>query len=103
MAFLLNRKIAPLASAKSIAVRPFENLSEDKANAFFADGVHDDLLTSLTNIRDLQVTSRTSVMEYRNTTKKIPQIARELGVAWVLTSCTKVAFIAARKSFRVSL
>ena len=70
---------------KSIAVLPFENLSDDKDNtAFFSDGMHEDILTTLANIPDLRVTSRTSVMEYRNTTKKIPQIARELNVAYIL-------------------
>lgn len=71
-------------TAKSIAVLPFTNLSDDKENAFFADGVHDDILTTLANIRELGVISRTSVMEYRGTTKKIQQIAQELGVAYVL-------------------
>lgn len=76
---------APVVNDKSIAVLPFENLSEDKdANAFFADGVHEDLLTNLAFIRDLHVVSRTSVMQYRNTTKPISEIARELKVAYVL-------------------
>ncbi|MSU48624.1 MAG: hypothetical protein EXS37_05930 [Opitutus sp.] len=73
-----------LAAAKSIAVLPFENRSAEKENEFFTDGVHDNILTSLTNIGQLQVVSRTSVMEYRGTKKKIPQIARELNVAYVL-------------------
>ena len=74
-----------LANDKSIAVLPFDNLSEDKdASAFFADGMHEDILTNLANIPELRVVSRTSVMEYRKTTKKIPQIARELGVAYIL-------------------
>ena len=76
---------APVVSDKSIAVLPFANMSEDKdANAFFADGIHEDILTNLANIAELRVVSRTSVMEYRGTTKKIPQIARELGVAYIL-------------------
>ena len=75
---------ASVATAKSIAVLPFENRSADKDNAYFTDGVHEDILTSLGNIRELRVISRTSVMEYRNTTKKIPQIAKELGVAFIL-------------------
>ena len=74
-----------LANDKSIAVLPLDNLSEDKdASAFFADGMHEDILTNLANIPELRVVSRTSVMEYRKTTKKIPQIARELGVAYIL-------------------
>ncbi len=74
----------PVISDKSIAVIPFENRSDEKANAYFTDGIHDDILTSLANLRELRVISRTSVMEYRGTTKKVPQIARELGVAFIL-------------------
>ena len=70
---------------KSIAVLPFENRSADEEDvAFFADGIHDDLLTALFKIRDLKVISRTSMIGYRNTTKKISEIAGELGVATVL-------------------
>jgi TolB-like protein/cytochrome c-type biogenesis protein CcmH/NrfG len=69
---------------KSIAVLPFTNMSEDKDNAFFADGVHEDVLTNLALIRDLRVVSRTSVMPYRTTTKSIRQIAQELGVTYIL-------------------
>ena len=69
---------------KSIAVLPFTNMSDDKENAFFTDGVHEDVLTQLALIGDLKVTSRTSVMEYRNTAKKIRQIGVELGVATLL-------------------
>ena len=72
------------ASAKSIAVLPFENRSDDKANAFFTDGIHEDILTNLAHISELRVVSRTSVAEYRSTTKKIRQIGAELGVAWIL-------------------
>jgi TolB-like protein/cytochrome c-type biogenesis protein CcmH/NrfG len=70
--------------AKSVAVLPFENMSQDKDNAFFSDGVHEDILTNLSFIKDLHVVSRTSVMQYRGTTKSIKQIGRELGVAYVL-------------------
>lgn len=65
---------------RSIAVLPFTNMSDDKDTGYFADGVHDDLLTQLSFIGELQVVSRTSVMEYRDTKKKVPQIASELGV-----------------------
>ncbi|MBI2813204.1 MAG: TIR domain-containing protein [Opitutae bacterium] len=75
---------APQASDKSIAVLPFENRSEDKSNAYFADGIHEDILTNLAHIAELRVVSRTSVMEYRGTTKKVRQIGQELGVAWLL-------------------
>jgi TolB-like protein/Tfp pilus assembly protein PilF len=85
---------APAAKVadKSIAVLPFANMSEDKeATAFFADGVHEDILTSLVGIRDLRVVSRTSVMDYRGTTKKIPEIGRELQVAYVLEGSVRRA------------
>jgi hypothetical protein len=64
----------------AIAVLPFANRSLKEEDLFFTDGIHDDLLTQLAKIRDLKVISRTSVMEYRDTTKKIPEIATELGV-----------------------
>src|SRR6266404_7115680 len=81
--------ILPRASArrldKSIAVLPFENFSDDKENAFFADGIQDDILTTLAKIRDLKVISRTSVMPYRGVAKaNLPQIAQALGVVNVL-------------------
>ncbi len=70
---------------KSIAVLPLENLSDDKENAFFADGLQDDILTSLAKIRDLKVISRTSVMGYRgNATPHLPAIGQALRVANVL-------------------
>ncbi|HEY5553032.1 MAG TPA: TIR domain-containing protein, partial [Opitutaceae bacterium] len=70
---------------RSIAVLPFTNMSEDAAaSSFFADGVHEDLLTNLAFIGDLRVVSRTSVMQYRNTEKSVRQIAAELGVGSLL-------------------
>jgi TolB-like protein len=69
---------------KSIAVLPLENLSEDPKNAFFADGIQGDVLTSLTKISDLKVISRTSVMQYRVASRNLREIARALGVAHVL-------------------
>lgn len=81
----------PQVDAKSIAVLPFSNMSEDKDSGFFADGMHEDILTNLGVIRELHVTSRTSVMEYRGTTKKIRQIAQELGVAYVLEGSVRRA------------
>ncbi len=66
---------------KSIAVLPFENLSDDKQNAYFADGVQDEILTDLAKVADLKVISRMSVMQYRNAPKRNPrEIAAELGV-----------------------
>src|SRR5438105_7088124 len=70
---------------KSIAVLPFENLSDDKQNAYFADGVQDEILASLAKVADLKVISRTSVMQYRNSAQRnLREISRALGVAHVL-------------------
>src|SRR5438128_487062 len=69
---------------KSIAVLPFENRSEDKANAYFADGIQDEILTRLSKIADLKVISRTSTQHYKSAPENLPQIARQLGVAHVL-------------------
>ena len=71
--------------SKSIAVLPFENLSADPENAFFADGVQDEILNDLAKIADLKVISRTSVMQYKSGGKRnLRQIANELGVAHVV-------------------
>jgi adenylate cyclase len=70
--------------SKSIAVLPFLNLSDEKENAFFTDGVHEDILTNLALISELRVVSRTTVMRYRTTTKPARDIASELGVAYLL-------------------
>ena len=69
---------------KSIAVLPFANRSNQDDDLFFTDGIHDDLLTQLSKIHDLKVISRTSVMEYRGTTKNMRQIGDELEVANIL-------------------
>jgi TolB-like protein/Tfp pilus assembly protein PilF len=69
---------------RSIAVLPFDNRSNREEDQFFTDGIHDDLLTTIAKIGSMTVISRTSVMEYRDTIKKIPQIAKELGVANIL-------------------
>ena len=68
----------------SIAVLPFANRSADAGDMYFTDGIHDDLLTQLSRIDAFSVISRTSVMEYRDTTKNLRQIARELNVANVM-------------------
>jgi TolB-like protein/class 3 adenylate cyclase/Tfp pilus assembly protein PilF len=95
---VLSRRSAPVAPTagapksaaanipdKSIAVLPFENLSEEKANAFFADGVQDEILTDLAKIADLKVISRTSVMQYKSgLARNLRKIGEELGVAHVL-------------------
>jgi TolB-like protein/Tfp pilus assembly protein PilF len=75
----------PRAPEKSIAVLPFENLSADPENAFFVDGLHDEILSDLAKIADLKVISRTSVMQYRTAAKRnLREIASELGVAHIL-------------------
>jgi len=88
------KTVAPGASAphrRSIAVLPFQNLSPDPENAFFADGMTEDILTQLTKIRDLKVISRSSVMRYKGTQKPIQTIASELGVATVLEGSVRRA------------
>jgi serine/threonine protein kinase/Tfp pilus assembly protein PilF len=72
------------ASDKSIAVLPFENRSEDKTNAYFADGIQDEILTRLSKISDLKVISRTSTQHYKSSPENLSQIARQLGVAHIL-------------------
>ena len=69
---------------KSIAVLPFENLSEDKANAYFAEGIQDEILTRLSKIADLKVISRTSTQHYKSAPENLPEIAKQLGVAHIL-------------------
>src|SRR5437899_4731402 len=84
---LLLRRPARSAFAiveKSIAVLPFENLSEDKANAYFADGIQDEILTRLSKIADLKLISRTSTQHYKSAPENLPEIARQLGVAHIL-------------------
>jgi TolB-like protein/class 3 adenylate cyclase/Tfp pilus assembly protein PilF len=77
-------KSTSIVSEKSIAVLPFENLSEDKANAYFAEGIQDEILTRLSKIADLKVISRTSTQHYRSTPENLPEIAKQLGVAHIL-------------------
>ena len=75
----------PATAEKSIAVLPFENRSDDKANAYFTDGVQDEILTDLSRVADLKVISRTSVMQYKNgTTRNLREIGRQLGVSHLL-------------------
>src|SRR5213595_356103 len=80
--------LLPRASArkidKSIAVLPFENLSDEKENAYFADGIQDDILTNLSKIGDLKVISRTSVMSYRDGARNAREIGKALGVSNIL-------------------
>src|SRR5205085_10847416 len=84
--FLFLRRRAPRSAAaivdKSIAVLPFENLSSERENAYFADGIQNEILTHLAKIADLKVISRTSVMQYKtNAVRKLREIAQQLGVA----------------------
>jgi TolB-like protein/Tfp pilus assembly protein PilF len=81
--FLLPRAVAHKMD-KSIAVLPFQNLSDDQDNAYFADGIQDDVLTNLSKIADLKVISRTSVMQYRGRPSNLRDIGKALGVSNIL-------------------
>jgi len=74
----------PSIQDKSIAVLPFENLSDDKQNAYFADGIQDEILTKLASIADLKVISRTSTAKYKSKPENLKTVSEELGVATVL-------------------
>src|SRR6266513_4782143 len=89
--FFLGRITAPSkqrgvneVSSKSIAVLPFENRSEDNANAYFAEGIQDEIVTRLSKIADLKVISHTSTQHYKSAPGNLPEIARQLGVAHIL-------------------
>src|SRR5438105_7243340 len=77
-------KSTVLIPEKSIAILPFENLSGDKANAYFAEGIHDEVLMRLSKIADLKVISRTSTQHYKSAPDNLPAIAKQLGVAHIL-------------------
>ena len=76
--------VPPLVPEKSIAVLPFENLSEEKANAYFAEGIQDEILTRLAQIADVKVISRTSTENYKSAPENLPEIAKQLGVAHIV-------------------
>jgi TolB-like protein/cytochrome c-type biogenesis protein CcmH/NrfG len=82
--FFLLPRVSAHKVDKSIAVLPFENLSDDKENAYFADGIQDDVLTNLSKIGDLKVISRTSVMPYRGKASNLREIGKALGVGTIL-------------------
>ncbi len=82
--FFVLPRVAAHKVDKSIAVLPFENLSDEKENAYFADGVQDDVLTNLSKISDLRVISRTSVMQYRGRPTNLREIGKALGVSNIL-------------------
>jgi TolB-like protein/tetratricopeptide (TPR) repeat protein len=77
-------EVATAIPEKSIAVLPFDSLSEDKSNAYFAEGVQDEILTRLAKVADLKVISRTSTQHLKSVPDNLPQIAKQLGVAHVL-------------------
>ena len=78
------KPVSQTAVEKSIAVLPFENRSEEKANAYFADGIQDEILTRLSKIAELKVISRTSTQHYKSAPENLSEIARQLGVAHIL-------------------
>ncbi len=82
---------SPPIPEKSIAVLPFENLSEEKANAYFAEGIQDEILTRLAKIGALKVISRTSTSHYASSPQDLPEIARQLGVANILEGSVQKA------------
>jgi TolB-like protein/Tfp pilus assembly protein PilF len=88
--FLLPRGAAHKID-KSIAVLPFENLSEEKANAYFAEGIKDEILTKLATVRDLKVISRTSTAKYQSKPDNLKSVAQELGVSTVLEGAVQKA------------
>src|ERR1700720_3134455 len=77
--------------AKSVAVLPFENLSDDKANAYFADGIQDEILTKLASIADLKVISRTSTAKYKSKPEDLKTVSQQLGVANVVEGTVQKA------------
>lgn len=80
----INSSLEPTVMNKSIAVLPLVNMSNDPDQEYFSDGLTEDILTQLSKIGELRVVSRTSIMRYKNTTKSIPEIGVELGVAHIL-------------------
>ena len=78
------RTEAATVPSKSIAVLPFDNLSRDPDNAYFTEGVQDEILTRLAKVADLKVISRTSTQHFKSTPENLPEIAKQLGVANIL-------------------
>src|SRR5437763_351463 len=90
-----------LVPEKSIAVLPFENRSEEKANAYFADGVQDEILARLSKVADLKVISRTSTQHYKSAPENLPEIAKQLGVAHILEGSVQKRGDAVRVNVRL--
>src|SRR5881398_3412328 len=90
----------PIAE-KSIAVLPFENRSEDKANAYFSEGIQDEILTRLSKIADLKVISRTSTQHYKSAPENLREIAKQLGVAHILEGSVQKSGDAVRVNVRL--
>jgi TolB-like protein/Tfp pilus assembly protein PilF len=82
---------APAVRGKSIAVLPFANLSEEKGNAYFAEGIQDEILTRLAKVADLKVISRTSTQHFKSSPENLPEIAKQLGVAHILEGSVQKA------------
>src|SRR5262249_49311714 len=85
------QEIAPQVPQKSIAVLPFENLSDDKSAAYFADGIQDEILTKLASVADLKVISRTSAAKYKSKPEDLKTLSQQLGVAHVLEGTVQKA------------
>src|SRR5438094_8089831 len=94
------RQTGESISQKSIAVLPFENLSEDKANAYFAEGIQDEILTSLSKIADLKVISRTSTQQYQSKPGNLSEIAKQLSVAHIVAGRVQKSGDAVRVNVR---
>jgi TolB-like protein/class 3 adenylate cyclase/Tfp pilus assembly protein PilF len=101
--FLLRRPTRAISAfaEKSIAVMPFENRSEDKANAYLADGIQDEILTRLSKIADLKVISRTSTQHYKSAPENLAEIAKQLGVANILEGSVQKSGDAVRVNVRL--
>src|SRR5947207_3815207 len=97
--FQRTRSAAPIE--RSIAVLPFENLSSDKENAYFAEGIQDEILTRVSKIADLKVISRTSTQHYKSAPEKLREIAKQLGVAHILEGSVQKSGDAVRVNVRL--
>jgi len=90
-AWLYQRAQSSAEIERSIAILPFENRSKDKANAYFAEGIQDEILTRLSKIADLKVISRTSTQHYKSAPENLPEIGKQLGVAHILEGSVQMS------------